>query len=245
MLNMTYPFHRFEEFGKLSAAEMDAFRMLAGVSREVPRGRTIRDEGVPSDSFFFLVSGWVASSHVVRNGGRQIMEIHLPGDVLGSSSLSMEKTAEHLGAITDVQVAEVRLSQFGQIFIDHPRLAALFMLHSQSERTALMDRLVCLGRKTAEQRIAAFLCDLLERLALLGLVKDDSFELVLTQEQIGDILGLTGVHVNRVTRRFADLGLLERRGKRLHILDRAKLASVGMHLPRQRLVNPHWLPATY
>jgi CRP-like cAMP-binding protein len=241
---MTHPLHRFEEFGNLSAAEMDAVRMLAGAPREVPRGRTIRYEGVPSDSFFFLVSGWAASSHVVRNGGRQILQIHLPGDVLGTSSMSMEKTVEHLGAITNVQVAEVRLSQFGRLYIDHPRLAARFTLNLQAERIALMDHLVCLGRKTAEQRIAAFLCDLLGRLTLLGLVKDDSFEVVITQEHIGDILGLTGVHVNRVMRRFANLGLIERRGKRLHILDRAELASIGMHLPRRKLVNPQWLPAT-
>src|SRR5207244_11806489 len=65
-----------------------------------------------------------------------------------------------------------------------------------------------LGRASAEERLAALLLELRNRLLLIGVRAGESYALPLTQEQIADHVGLTTVHVNRVLRRFRELGMV-------------------------------------
>ena len=237
------PLHRFEEYGRLSASEREAVAGLAGAPYGVPRGHSIAQEGVATTGFFRLLSGWAAASHVLPNGSRQIMKIHLPGDALGTPSIAMKRTTESLVAITDVVVAKVTLADFGRLFEAHPRIAARFMLSIQQERIALMDRLIAIGRTSAEARVAGFLLDLSERLAPLGLVEEDGFDVWVTQEQIGDVLGLTAVHVNRMVASLIQRGLVERNGRRYRLPDPQQLAALAARPLREPYVDQPWLPA--
>ncbi|MEG3168132.1 Crp/Fnr family transcriptional regulator [Sphingomonas sp. LB3N6] len=239
---MNPPLHRFEEFGRLSEAERQAVLRMADAPRSIKKGYAIQGEAVPVTGFFILLSGWAGAALTLSNGGRQIMKIHLPGDALGTPSMAMRRTTEELVALTDVTVAHVSLTDFGQLFDDHPRIVARFMLSVQQERIALMDRLASNGRTPAEARTAAFLLDLLDRLRPLGHVEDDSFEVFASQEQIGDLLGLTAVHVNRMLRGLTDLGFLRREGRRFHLINIDALEQLGARPNRQPFMDQAWLP---
>ena len=65
------------------------------------------------------------------------------------------------------------------------------------ENRALAARLVTLGRHAAYERVAYFVCDLLDRLQAIGQAQDGSFVLHLTQSDLADLLGLSTVHINR------------------------------------------------
>jgi hypothetical protein len=67
---------------------------------------------------------------------------------------------------------------------------------------------------------------------MVGLVQDDSFELSLTQVDIGEVTGLTSVHVNRVLRSLRERGLLKLANQRVDILNRKGLAALGDFDPR-------------
>lgn len=75
------------------------------------------------------------------------------------------------------------------------------------ERLALMDALAMTGNASARERMARLLVDFHTRLSPIDLVVDDGFHLPLTQEIIGDLLGLTAVHVNRTIRGLEEEGL--------------------------------------
>lgn len=241
-MSVAFPLHRFEEFGPLSAAEREAVVRLGDTPCVHRRQSRIRSEDVVPSCFYLLVEGWVAAAHILPDGGRQILKIHLPGDALGTPSMCMERTVEELSALTDAVVIPVPLARFGRLFEDHPRMAARFLLSVQCERVALMDQLASMGRTSSEARLAAFLVDLIERLEPLGRVQQDSFDLKLTQEQIGDLLGLTAVHVNRMFRILEEQRLVARYGQRITLCNRQALSRIAARPLRQRLAHCSWLP---
>jgi CRP-like cAMP-binding protein len=86
---------------------------------------------------------------------------------------------------------------------------------------------VGLGRGDAEERIAAMLLDFRWRLGRLGLVRDETYRFPMTQQQIGDYLGLTVVHVNRVLKRLRDGGLATIQNRLVTIHDVAGLQAMA------------------
>ncbi len=87
----------------------------------------------------------------------------------------------------------------------------------------MTEQIVALGRRTSRQRIAYFLCDLLERLQAVGLAEDDCFRAPLTQTDLADALGLGTVHVNRTLQALREDGLVEMRGRTFRVSRRAEM----------------------
>lgn len=237
-----FPLHRFEEFGRLSPGELAALERVGEPPRQYLRHTRIREEGVPPTGFYLLLEGWVAASRILPSGGRQILKIHLPGDALGTPSMCMTRTVEELSALTDTTAVHVPLERFGELFEQHPRLAARFMLSIQLERVALMDRIASLGRTSAQQRVGDFLIDMMERLKPLGHVQNHTFFMVLTQEQIADVVSLTQVHTNRCLTALEKAGLISRFGQRYSIPDPTALARFAGRPMRKPLPDQAWFP---
>ena len=91
----------------------------------------------------------------------------------------------------------------------------------------LRERIVSLGRRDARGRIAYLLCELLWRHAAIGLTNGDTFKLPLTQTELGDTLGLTPVHVNRILREFRERRLIFMGDRMLHLLDIPSLREIA------------------
>lgn len=241
-MNVAFPLHRFEEFGRLTSSEISAVSNLAKPAREYPRHGIIRREGESASEFYLLADGWVASSVTMPDGGRQIMKVHLPGDALGTPSMSTDNAVETLVALTPVVVAAVTFESFGRLIAEHPRIATLFLLSVQRERVALMDWLSSIGRTKAEARLAALLIDLFRRLEQVGAVQDQSFKLLLTQEQIGDAIGMTAVHANRMFKELEADGLIARDHQQLTICNYEGLKRLAALPVRKLRTHLDWLP---
>lgn len=215
---------------------------MAGPVQQVARHRTIRREGDRVQSVYMLLDGWALSSITLADGRRQIVKAHLPGDILGSPSIALAAAAETLTALTQVRIRSVSLAAFGSIFERLPHLAALMFLSAQQERVILMDRLCSVARTSAESRLAALILHLRDRLALLQPDLNARFEHPLTQEQLGDILGLTSVHVNRVFRVLEGKRLIRRDGYAIELLDIAALRRLSGVPARTLAQDLSWLP---
>jgi len=128
---------------------------------------------------------------MLRDGRRQIVKVHLPGDMLGFPSLSLVHAGETLEALTDAVICPIPNAVIGKLLMDNPRLATGLFLSTQKERVALMQKLSWLGATSALERMVAFLLDLYDRAKSSGLAKENRFEVPLTQQQLGELLGLT------------------------------------------------------
>jgi CRP-like cAMP-binding protein len=92
------------------------------------------------------------------------------------------------------------------------------------EAAILGERLTNAGRRSAYERVSHLMLELFVRLSAAGLARDMSFRMPLTQELIGDALGLTTIHVNRTLRSLRRDGLISIQGKRVTLLDPERLS---------------------
>lgn len=237
-----YPIHRWQAFANLTADEQHALVALADTEMERRAGEVIRTEGELVSGFYLQLRGWVASSVMLGSGARLIQKVHLAGDMLGTTSMVLPRAADTLTTLTDTTVAFVPFVKLRAIYAGFPRLAALMTFAAQVERLALMDTLVVTGRASAKEQVARLLLDLHARLTPLGAVDHDAFDLPLTQEVIGDLTGLTAVHVNRKLRELREDGVIEREGSRVHIVDLPALRALSPIGPRRVQFEPAWLP---
>ena len=234
--------HRFSALADLAPDEKAALAGMAGEPVFLRRSQVLRHEGDTSPGLYVLFKGWVGSSIRLSDGNRQFLKVHLPGDVLGAPSLPLTHAADTLVALTDAKIALVDLNDLGAIFASFPRLGVLFFLAAQEERVVLMDRLVSVGRLSAPPRLAMLLIHLYERLVAIDPKTGPEFDLPLSQEQIGDIVSLTAVSVNRALRSLQNDGYIHRNGRTIGMADIAGLRNLAS-LPARRLQrNPPWLP---
>ncbi|PCD04427.1 Crp/Fnr family transcriptional regulator [Sphingomonas spermidinifaciens] len=239
---LSYSIHRFEALAPLSVDERATLQSLGDPEIRRARGETFQREGEALTGFHLHIRGWIASSVLLRTGNRLIQKVHLPGDMLGTPSMVLPTAADTLTAITDAATAFVPYERFARLYETAPRLAALFTVAVQMERLALMDALAVTGRASAREQFARLLIDLHARLSPINAVEGDAFDLPLTQEAIGDLLGLTPVHVNRTIRAFESEGLIARNGHRMRLLDLPALRALCPLQPRRPRYDPAWLP---
>ena len=240
-MTIPYPLHRFAEFSVLSDAQRAALTEMTATPKLAPKRTLIRREGDPSTAVWLLHAGWVGAAIDLPNAKRQLIKIHLPSDVLGSTSMCLDQAGETLEALTDVWISKVPYTLLGRLFTDDPRMAAALLLSVQKERLALTHRLGSVGRTPAYERVAALLLDLIDRGRVAGIVEGTTVVCPLTQEQIADVVGLTNVHVNRIVRRLNENGLIAGTHGRFVVLDETRLRALAPFHPRYAHA-PAWLP---
>jgi CRP-like cAMP-binding protein len=110
---------------------------------------------------------------------------------------------------------------------DRPAIARAFWWATLVDEAVLRAWVVNVGRRDAFESVGHLMCELYLRMRNVGLTADHSFELPLTQEEIGDALGLTPVHVNRVLQRMRADGLITFARGALNILDYRRLEAAS------------------
>ncbi|MFO0997418.1 MAG: Crp/Fnr family transcriptional regulator [Alphaproteobacteria bacterium] len=185
--------------------------------RVVPKRTILYREGEAWEEFYSLHTGWAFNYRISGDGKRQIFDFLIPGDGVNLSSLRLDRAPLTVQALTDLTLCVFDRSELDRY------------VHEDVERThrvenywlnvvwAVKNNLMDIGRRSSTQRIARFILHLEERLRERGQVTDGPFPFPLGHPHIADALGLTPVHVNRVISAFRRQGLIELRGKKLHI----------------------------
>lgn len=177
--------------------------------QSVPAGRILLQDGDDSEQIIITAGGWLATSKSTPGGEVQLIDFLLPGDIADPTSADGKTAGLSIEAVTDAQVCAIPLPVWHRMLAGSPRLARAAELVQAAERSRMSERMLRLGRGSAESRIAYALIELCLRLRPLGLSDNCAFHLPLTQRHIGDFTGLTAVHVCRTLRRFVRNGLVE------------------------------------
>jgi CRP-like cAMP-binding protein len=188
----------------LSAADLKVVDELQSPPAPVRRNREIVSEGRRYEELFVLQEGFAVRYRILRDGRRQILDIVLPGDVIGFPGCFFERALYSISALSDTTVSRVSFAQMMEMFDRHPRIAAAIFWSFAREAAMFAEHLIDVGRRSALERVAHFLLELLTRLQFVGLADERSYRLPLTQELIGDALGLSVPHVNRTLRQLRD-----------------------------------------
>jgi CRP-like cAMP-binding protein len=203
---------------------------LAGAVARVKQARMdedlMREGDRPSESTL-LFEGFAARYKLLRNGRRQITALHIPGDFVDLHSFLL-KTMDHgVVALTPCRVGLVPHSTLREITETHLHLGRLLWLSTLIDAAIHREWLVAMGRRPALSQIAHLLCELFLRLQVVGLTQYMSFELPLTQAELGDVLGLSTVHVNRVIQQLRADGLVTWSEHKIVLEDWVRLQEVA------------------
>lgn len=217
----------FGYYGSLSESERRQLDALEGPPAVMAKGEVLWREGDAARDFCTLSRGWAYSFRYLEDGTRHILEIFLPGDVIGLREFPFK---ERLSSVAMLEAGEIRLiahRRLLDIFRDSPRLTSLCFAVSSYQQALLSERLVHLSRRSARQRVAYLLFELFSRLKRNDEALGDCFRVPLSQQHLADALGLSPVHVSRTLTAFRQEGLLKRARGWVHILDPQALASEG------------------
>jgi CRP-like cAMP-binding protein len=210
---------RINQTVPLTPEELPILRDMGWDIRAVRRRQPIVTEGTKNHSIYLILDGFFIRYRILRDGQRQIISLAVPGDFAGVPSSFFHDALYSIRALTDASVAAVPLERVVGLFETHPRLGAKIFWAFSCGAAIYAEHLIVVGRRSAHERVAHFLLELLTRLQPLGLADECSFELPLSQEVIGDALGLSLAYVNRVLRRLFDDGLVVLKDQKVVIKD--------------------------
>jgi CRP-like cAMP-binding protein len=189
----------------------------------VPARRTICREQDLHDAVPLICSGWAASIVMLSDGSRQILSFLLPGDIVSTALLFEARPHCLVEAITDVRYRTFKRSELKQLLFAHPDLLEKMSKAWIDEKMRADQLIVDLGRRTADERIARLILNLIERLRKRDMVRGNPMEaeFPLRQHHIADATGLTPVHVSKVLSEFRRSGLIKISERSLTVLDLA------------------------
>jgi CRP-like cAMP-binding protein len=163
--------------------------------------------------------GWLLRYKILHNGARQIIDFILPGQMFGLQACVFRNSLYSVATITESSLSEIPVEAIDTIFERSPTLAKALFWSAACEAAIVGEHLIGAARRSAYERISHLLLELFVRLKGAGRTNGMSFDLPLTQELIGDAVGLTTVHVNRTMRLLREDKLIAIEGKMVTILD--------------------------
>ena len=218
---------KLESIAPLMLDERAALLRLPLRLKSVAADQDIVSEGdTPSESCL-IVEGFACRYSLTDEGKRQILSFHISGDIPDLQSLHLRVMDHSLGTLIPSKLAFIHHDDLRALMRSHPRLGGLFWRDTLIEAAVFRQWIVGLGRREAHGRIAHLLCELLVRLRAVELVEDHAFNLPVTQAELGDALGISAVHVNRVLQELRGENLISWHGDALKVLDWERLQKAG------------------
>jgi CRP-like cAMP-binding protein len=195
---------------RLNETDRAALDRLLEHTEWIPAGATIDRQGRPIRFVHALLAGVACRHKDFRDGRRQIIGILLPGDLCGDPATASRPADYHVRALTRARVAKVSIERFQATLDQNPGVANAFHRAALLEGAVLRAWVVNLGQRQAHERLAHLFCEIAHRMLGCGLtLADGSFQIPLTQRDLGTALGLTSVHVNRVLQRLRAEALVD------------------------------------
>ncbi|MEG3088139.1 Crp/Fnr family transcriptional regulator [Sphingomonas sp. PB4P5] len=221
----------------LGATELDALQRLPVIMREFDPGQYLLREGDRPKHCSCLKSGFVYRHKIVGDGGRQIVSVHVPGDFVDAQNIMLAQSDHNIQALTDAVMYLIPIDELIAVAMAHPAIIKALWRETLIEAAIMREWVANVGRRDARARTAHMLCEMAVRRETAGLGPRETFDLPMTQEQLGDALGLTAVHVNRTLKTLETDGLITRNKRSVTVANWRELRSVGdfttnyLHLP--------------
>ena len=197
-----------------------------------PARREIFTETHHSSFMYTVYHGWFAIYKTLENGKRQILKIALPGDVIGYQANFEAPMTYSAASLTDAVLCAFKRTELPDLFRKQTNIARRLAELNSRDMHLCQNRLLTIGQHTALEKVAHCCAELFFRIKVIySNDESDSIEFPLSQEDIGDITGLTKIHVNRTLKQLREMGILEITSKTLYVLDSDKLCDIGYFDP--------------
>lgn len=206
----------------LSDEEMEKLDSLVFLRRPIKRGDYLFRVGESFDSLYAARAGFFKTKLLLEDGREQVTGFHMAGELMGMDGIGTERHTCDAVALEDSEVCVIPFDRLEGLSREVEALQHHF--HKVMSREIVREHgvMMLLGSMRAEERLAAFLLNLSQRLQTRG-YSPTEFNLRMTREEIGSYLGLKLETVSRVFSRFQDEGLISVQQKNIRIVNTAGL----------------------
>lgn len=194
----------------IDRADGDAIHALPHAIRAVDPATYLVREGEHPDRCMLLLSGFVFRQKLTSQGARQILSLHIPGDFIDLQNLFLNVSDHNVQALTRATIAEIPRAALRDLVFARPAIGRSMWIDALVDASIFREWIVNVGCRDGRARVAHILCEFAVRLNAVGLGEEYRYELPMTQEQLGDAVGLTPVHVNRMLKGLVAEGLIRR-----------------------------------
>lgn len=218
---------KLESIFPLTSEEKQTLIDLPIQTKEIKKNQDIAKVGDQPTRCCLIVEGFTSVYKVSVEGKRQIMSLHVPGDIPDLQSLHLKVLDINIASIAPCKLGFIQHNDMQRLCDNHPRLAAAFWRETLIHSAIFREWLLNIGQRGAYPRIAHLICELMLRLKAVGLAENRTFNMPVTQAEIADATGMTQVHVNRVFQALRADGLISTEKNRMTIPDWDKLQHAG------------------
>jgi len=222
---------KLSAIGELSTEERAEVATLLGTMRRVEKRRDIVQDGSSPNHSTLLVEGLACRYKLLANGERQILSFNVPGDIVDLYSFVLRKMDHAILSLSNCVICEIPHESIKKVAATHAHLLKLLWRDTLVDSSVFRTWMINNSRRLGEARAAHLFCEVYTKLQSVGLAEDDGFGLPISQVDLGDCLGMTPVHVNRVMKQLKDDGLLTMNKGYVRILDWKKLVAFASFDP--------------
>lgn len=221
----------------LASEDVERLDNIVRRSKPLHRGDHLFRSGESFRSLYVVKTGSVKTYAPSEEGGEQVLGFHLPGEIIGLDAIDNEIHACSARALETSAICELPFSRLEDLSTSIPSLQHQMYRLLSKEISHDTEMLLLLGKKNAEERLAAFLINMSKRLHQRGLSATD-FHLSMSRHEIGNYLGLAVETVSRLFTRFQEEGLLKVDRKHIQLLDLGSLEAIlGQSIPDDHRVR--------
>ena len=212
----------------LSSEQVNQLDDLVANRRSVARGETLFRAGDPFHSLFAVRTGFFKTCISADDGRDQVTGFQMSGELLGLDGISTERHACDAVALEDSSVCVIPFHDLEDLSLRISELQRV--VHKIMSREIVRDHgvMLLLGSMRAQERLAAFLLNLTQRLHARGFSRSE-LVLRMTREEIGSYLGLKLETVSRTFSKLQDDGVLEVKQRQIRILEQDALRAIVNH----------------
>jgi CRP-like cAMP-binding protein len=205
-----------EVLGEIGGQDIHQLEQIQWSLRLLDPGVTLFDQGDDCQTVSVLLSGWALRQQNLPDGKRQILDFVLPGSLLGFGATAKTYGIE---SVTPCVVASIPARQFYILLSRVPSLAIRVAEIVADGEVRAYTHVTNLGRRSARERVAGFILQMMQRLGSSKSGLACQFDLPITQVAIADALGLSNEHVCRTLSKLTTEGRIRMKGHRVAVLD--------------------------
>lgn len=199
-----------------------------GTSKRLAPGSIVFHEGDRAAAVYGVVSGRVRIEVNTPTGGRLVLAVKEPGDVLGElGALDSRPRSATAVAIDDVELVQVGVDEFLESLADEPRHAVTLLQRISRDLRDSVDRTTARASADTTQRLAMLLFDLVDRYGEHG-ASIVEIDLSLTQDDVAGWIGATREATARSLRTLRDKGCVMTARRRISVTDLDGLRSAAL-----------------
>ena len=202
----------------LNANEFEQIDGLIAARKRVKRQQHLYHAGDPFEAIYAIRIGFFKTDILTEDGRDQVTGFQMAGEILGLDGISTDRHVCNAVALEDSDVCMIPFDRLEDLSRRVEPLQRQFNRFMSREIVREQSIMMLLGSMRAEERLAAFLLNLSQRMQLRGYSASE-FNLRMTREEIGSYLGLKLETVSRAFSKFQDEGLLTVHQKHIQIID--------------------------